>query len=269
MTPTEHDVTGPDGVRLHVAEVGSADRPAVLLLHGVGSSGAFLLEAFAAPLLAAGWRLLAADLRGHGRSTALPTVADHAFDRHVTDLAVLVDRFAPTVIGGVSLGGQAAVGAAAAQVPCDAVLACLPAWSGRAVPGEGPHAAVAAEVASVGVAGMLARFRARHHHGPLAAGGPAAGLGRARPRLADGGPDRPRRRPGADRHGARRPPGPPGRSWAGPTTPATPSRSPRTGLRTAPRATLRTTTLDAVQADRTAMGRAAVAALTDLGITPP
>ncbi len=71
-----------------------------------------------------------------------------------------MDRFAPTVIGGVSLGGQAAVGAAAAQVPCDAVLACLPAWSGRAVPGEGPHAAVAAEVASVGVAGMLARFRA-------------------------------------------------------------------------------------------------------------
>lgn len=149
-----------DGVDLCVSEVGDRDDPAVLLLHGVGSSSTFLTEAFEAPLLERGWRMLAADLRGHGRSTPMGDPAAHAHARHVGDVRALVDHLAPTVIGGVSLGGHAAVGAAAAAgVDCAAVLACLPAWSGPSVRGQGPHAAIAAEVATIGIDGILERLR--------------------------------------------------------------------------------------------------------------
>jgi pimeloyl-ACP methyl ester carboxylesterase len=151
-------IVAPDGTRLAAVELGDADRPAVLLGHGVGSSSDFVVEAFGEAVLAAGWRLVAYDLRGHGRSGPLPDPADHALDRHVADVAALVAAYAPDVVGGVSLGGNAAVAYAARGGACRGVVACLPAWTGRAVPGEGPHAAVAHAVATVGIDGMLARF---------------------------------------------------------------------------------------------------------------
>lgn len=265
MTVRHHEAVGEGGERLHVCEVGASEASAVLLLHGVGSSGRFLREAFAQPLCEEGWRLLAVDLRGHGHSTPLPDPAHHALDRHVGDVARLVDRFAPDVIGGVSLGGHATLAAAVAGVPCRAVLACLPAWSGRAVPGAGPHAAVAAEVAAVGVTGMLERFRRdttmvpwlrevlvrdwrTHDPASLAAALTALDGGQAPtthelaalpvPLAVVGWPDDP---------------GHPlavAEDWAA----------------TAPRAALATTSLDAVQHDRTALGRAAIGALTDLRV---
>jgi pimeloyl-ACP methyl ester carboxylesterase len=148
-----------DDVELQVIEVGDPDAPAVLLLHGVGSSSRFLIEAFSAPLQERGWRLLAADLRGHGASTPLRDANSHAHARHVEDVCRLVEHLGPSVIGGVSLGGHAAVGAAAAGVSCAAVIACLPAWSGESRPGHGPHAAVASEVAAIGIDGILERLR--------------------------------------------------------------------------------------------------------------
>ena len=267
MTSTHHEVTARDGRRLHVVEVGASHRPAVLLLHGVGSSSRFLCEAFSGPLLAAGWRLLAADLRGHGRSGPARDVSDHAFDHHVADVEVLARRFAPDVVGGVSLGSHAAVGAAAAGASCDAVLACLPAWSGRSVPGEGPHAAVAAEVATAGIDGILARFRADTtmvpwlrevlvrdwgaHDGPSLAAALTA---------LDGG----QAPTGAEVAALPAPLAVVG--W--PDDPGHPIAIAEDWAATAPRGALATTTLDAMQADRTALGRAAVTALAELGITP-
>ncbi len=268
MTARHHEVAGAGGARLHVVEVGPPDRPAVLLLHGVGSSATFLQEAFAGPLGEAGWRLLAAELRGHGSSTPLARVADHAFDLHVGDVASLVAHFAPAVVGGVSLGGQAAVGAVAAGVPCEAVVACLPAWSGRAVPGEGPHAAVAAEVAAVGVLGMLERFRADttmvpwlrevllrdwRGHDPVSLAAALTAL--------DGG-QAPTTSELAELPAPLAVVG-----W--PDDPGHPVAIAEDWAATAPRGTLVRTSLDAVQADRQAMGRAAITALTTLGITAP
>lgn len=255
-----HDVDVGDGVSLHVTEVGPVAAPAVLLLHGVGSSSRFVREALARPVCDAGWRLLAADLRGHGASTPLPHPSAHGFDRHVGDVAALAARFAPEVVGGISLGGHAAVGAATAGVPCRAVLACLPAWTGRAVPGEGPHAAVATEVARVGVGGMVARFRTdstmvpwlrdvlvrdwpSHDPASLTAALTALDGGRAptSTELADlpvplalvGWPD----------------------------DPGHPLAVARDWQQLAPHADLVETSLDAVQHDRAALGRAAVTAL--------
>ena len=262
-----HHVPTSEGVRLHVVEVGGTDAPTLLLLHGVGSSSRFLVETFAAPARAAGWRLLAVDLRGHGGSTALTDPAAHAFDQHVADVAALADRFTPQVVGGVSLGGHAAVGAAAAGVACRGVLACLPAWAGRAVPGEGPHAAVAAEVGAVGVAGMLARFRTdtamvpwlrevlvrdwgAHDPDSLAAALTALDGGQAPTSDEVAGLPVPLALVG----------------W--PDDPGHPIAVARDWARTAPRAHLAETSLAAVQEDRTALGHAAVDALTALGLTP-
>jgi len=82
----------------------------------------------------------------------------------VADLAAVVRgvarRHAPAVVGGISLGGHAAVRlVASGTVVPGAVLACLPAWTGTAAPGEGPHAAVAAQVAAIGIGGILAQLR--------------------------------------------------------------------------------------------------------------
>lgn len=152
-------VRGADGrdVHLAVAELGDPDRPAIVLAHGVGSSARFVVAAFADPLLAAGWRLITYDARGHGSSSPALRRADHHLDVYAADLGAVVDRSRDVaVVGGISLGGHAALrwGGALPRV------VCLPAWCGRAMTGEGPHAMVAAEVRQAGIAGVVERLRA-------------------------------------------------------------------------------------------------------------
>jgi len=255
------------GVDLHVTEVGDPDRPAVLLLHGVGSSSRFLTEAFGAPLQDRGWRLLGADLRGHGRSTALADPEAHAHARHVDDVRALVDDLGPVVIGGVSLGAHAAVGAAANGVPCRAVLACLPAWNGRSVRGRGPHAAIAAEVASIGIGGILERLRRQDGMAPwlrdvLLRDWPThdpASLAAALTAL-DGG-----MAPTADQVGGLEIPL---ALVAWPDDPGHPIAVARQWEAAAPTGHLEQITIADLEPTRAAMGRAAVAALDALGVNP-
>lgn len=265
--PRDHTVATDDGARLQATAWGPDGAPAVLLLHGVGSSRRFLAEAFATPLVRAGWRLVAADLRGHGESTPLADPAAHTHQHHVADVAALARRFAPQVLGGVSLGGHAAVGAASAGVSCRAVVACLPAWSGRAAPGDGPHAAVAEEVRRVGVPTMVERFRRDTAMKPWLRevlvrdwpGHDPASLAAALVAL-DGGLAPTTRELAAL-------PVPLGLvAW--PDDPGHPLAVARSWERAAPRAHLQQLSLDDEQADRTALGHAAMAALRALGVTP-
>lgn len=155
---------------LAVAAIGPSERPAWVLAHGIGSSARFISAAFAGPILAAGYRLVVYDLRGHGASSTARTVADHHLDVHAADLSAVVasldgkggsndhgsDDGDVEVVGGVSLGAHAAVRAvtatdAAGRPAPRVVLACLPAWVGRSVPGSGAHAAIARRVREVGV----------------------------------------------------------------------------------------------------------------------
>jgi pimeloyl-ACP methyl ester carboxylesterase len=145
-------------VELAAGAVGPAGAPAVVLGHGVGSSARFVLAACAAPVVTAGFQLVTFDQRGHGRSSPAPDTGDHHLDAYAADLAAIVRTLdAPVAaVGGVSLGGHAAVRAPLAAPR----IVCLPAWTGRAPVGSGPHAAVADEIRQVGVAGVLARLRA-------------------------------------------------------------------------------------------------------------
>ncbi|MEU4689542.1 alpha/beta hydrolase [Actinoplanes sp. NPDC023714] len=99
-----------NGVRLGYREAGPAGAPAVLLLHGTGSH-AGTWDRFAARLLPAGFRVIAADLRGHA-SSARP--GDYALAALRDDVLGLLEEFAlrDTVVVGHSVGAHAALAAA-------------------------------------------------------------------------------------------------------------------------------------------------------------
>lgn len=154
------EVVGAGGVRLRTTVHGEPGAPVMVLQHGVGSSVRFLEEAVVGPVVAAGWRVALAPLRGHAGSDPVRDVAGHALPVLAADTAALVAATGAVVCGGISVAGHAAAIAVAggATPPGVRVLAALPAWIGTTRSGVGPHAAVAAEVTAVGVRGMWGRI---------------------------------------------------------------------------------------------------------------
>jgi haloalkane dehalogenase len=99
------EVPDPDGGALRLAwvEAGPADGPVVLLLHGE-PSWSFLYRSLLPVLAAAGFRALAPDLIGFGRSDKPADPAEHSYARHVEWLRA----FALDVLGltGITVVGQ-------------------------------------------------------------------------------------------------------------------------------------------------------------------
>jgi len=155
-----------DGAGLHHEDVGAGSP--VVLLHGWSlSSAVFEPEA---SLLARHRRVIAPDLRGHGRSPAGPSsLADFA-----RDVAALVDRLGleRAVLVGWSLGAQVALAALPLVRPRLAALV-LVAGTPRFTQGEGwPHGlpAQAVEVLAHRVRRDPARAMARFFDGMFAEG---------------------------------------------------------------------------------------------------
>jgi pimeloyl-[acyl-carrier protein] methyl ester esterase len=142
--------TGP----LHVADAGRG-RP-VVLLHGWATSGRVL--GALAGALAARFRVVVPDLRGHGRSPPPPgpfSLEDHGAD--VADLVGRLDLACP-VLAGWSMGAQVAL-AAARLLPCRGAaavsgLALLAATARFASPDGDPSGLPAEQVD-----GLKARLR--------------------------------------------------------------------------------------------------------------
>ena len=76
-----------NGIRLHVVEEGEG--PLVLLVHGFPESW-YSWRHQLPVLAAAGYRAVAIDVRGYGRSSAPPAVEDYRMLRHVADNVALV-----------------------------------------------------------------------------------------------------------------------------------------------------------------------------------
>jgi pimeloyl-ACP methyl ester carboxylesterase len=95
------------GIRLHVADTGPRDAPALILLHGLGSS----LETFDvwAQTLAASYRVIRFDLPGFGLTGADPT-GDYSDTRGIAILLALMDHLgvAKANLVGNSMGGRLA-----------------------------------------------------------------------------------------------------------------------------------------------------------------
>ncbi len=94
-------------VCIHYEEVNPAGSPPVLLLHGLGSAGADWAFQFEA-LSGAGFRVLAPDLRGFGRSSAPPKVTVKAM---ADDMAIFLRKLNayPAHVVGISMGGTVAL----------------------------------------------------------------------------------------------------------------------------------------------------------------
>jgi haloalkane dehalogenase len=91
LPPRYAEVPDGDGGTLRMArvEAGPAGGPVVLLLHGE-PTWSFLYRSMLGPLAAAGFRAVAPDLVGFGRSDKPAEVADHSFARHLDWLRALV-----------------------------------------------------------------------------------------------------------------------------------------------------------------------------------
>jgi pimeloyl-ACP methyl ester carboxylesterase len=95
------------GARLHIRDTGPRDGPAVLLIHGFGSS-LHTWEAWT-PLLEDRFRLISLDLPGFGLTGPDPT-GDYSDERSIALLAALMDRLglADATLVGSSMGGRIA-----------------------------------------------------------------------------------------------------------------------------------------------------------------
>lgn len=99
-----------EGVSLHVAEDGNPDGPTVLILHGI--TGSTDTWDWLVPHLAADYRVLRLDFRGHGQS-GHPEGTYH-FPSYVSDAIAVCERVAggPSFLIGHSLGGGTAAAVA-------------------------------------------------------------------------------------------------------------------------------------------------------------
>jgi len=123
------------GIALHVAEDGNPDGPTVLMLHGITSSTD--TWNWLVPHLAADYRVLRLDFRGHGQSGRAE--GSYHFPSCVSDAIAVCEQVAgsPCVVVGHSLGGGTA--AAMAQQRPDLVRGLVledPALVGPRQPGS-------------------------------------------------------------------------------------------------------------------------------------
>ena len=82
--PNYAEITDADGtpLRIHSVDAGRADAPTVLLMHGE-PSWSYLYRHIILALLARGYRVIAPDLIGFGRSDKPAAQADYSYERHV------------------------------------------------------------------------------------------------------------------------------------------------------------------------------------------
>jgi non-heme chloroperoxidase len=102
VDPTIHEVLGGGGLRLHVREWGRPDGRPILFIHGLSQSHLCWSLQYSSSL-AAEFRLVAYDLRGHGMSEA-PLEPQHYTDERLwaDDLAAVIEQLnldRPVLVG--------------------------------------------------------------------------------------------------------------------------------------------------------------------------
>ncbi len=107
-----------DGVRLRVLEAGPAGGRPIVLLHGWGAS-AYSYRGAIPALSAAGFRVIAPDLPGHGLSDKPPELEHYTRPAMIAAAAALLDALdvRDAVVVGVSMGGAIAAGLAVEHQP--------------------------------------------------------------------------------------------------------------------------------------------------------
>ncbi len=94
FTPNYVDI---DGMRMHYVDEGPRDGPVVLMLHGE-PSWSYLYRLMIPVIADAGFRAIAPDLIGFGRSDKLPRQSDYSYARHVEWMTGFVEQLNLTKI---------------------------------------------------------------------------------------------------------------------------------------------------------------------------
>lgn len=98
-----HYVDAGDGIRVHYVDEGPRDGEVVLLMHGE-PSWSYLYRKMVPPLADAGFRVVAPDLVGFGRSDKPAARADYTYERHVGWMRTAL--FDGLDLRGITLVGQ-------------------------------------------------------------------------------------------------------------------------------------------------------------------
>ena len=88
--PYEPHYLDVDGVRMHYVDEGPADAPVALMLHGM-PTWSYLYRSIIPPMLAAGYRCIAPDHIGFGRSDKVTDPGWYDIARHSANLSRLID----------------------------------------------------------------------------------------------------------------------------------------------------------------------------------
>ena len=107
----DRHVEAPDGTRIHVTAAGPGTGEPIVLLHGFPDMSWGWRKQMA-PLADAGFRVLAPDLRGYGRSDCPSGIGAYALDKLVADV-MAVGGGAPFHLAGHDWGGIVAWAVAA------------------------------------------------------------------------------------------------------------------------------------------------------------
>jgi pimeloyl-ACP methyl ester carboxylesterase len=131
-------VASPAGVRLAVRQSGPSDGRPVVLLHGITMTREYVLMG-SAELERHGFRVIAYDARGHGRSTAPADPEGYGYDELLADLLAVMDALdaGRAVLVGSSMGCHTAIRLALDHPERVAGLTAItPAYDPRAHPNE-------------------------------------------------------------------------------------------------------------------------------------
>jgi pimeloyl-ACP methyl ester carboxylesterase len=134
----ESSVASPAGVRLAVRQSGPPDGQPVVLLHGITMTHDYVLMG-STELEENGYRVIAYDARGHGRSTAPEDPTAYGYDELLADLLAVLDasEVERAVLVGSSMGCHTAIRLALDHPDrVAAITAITPAYDPVAHPNE-------------------------------------------------------------------------------------------------------------------------------------
>ena len=93
--PTPQSVMSPDGIPIATYDLGDPDGPVVVAVHGFASSASanWIATGWVRELHRAGYRVIAIDQRGHGRSGKPHDPAAYSMDLLVQDVRTVLDTY--------------------------------------------------------------------------------------------------------------------------------------------------------------------------------
>ena len=144
-----------DGVEIFAREVGAPSDRTILIVHGVASDSTPFNVPAGLLHEASGARVVAIDLRGHGRSAGRRWSVDYAgqYEDDVADVIAALHKEAPRtkiILAGHSMGGGVVLryGLKPGAPPVDAVLLIAPLLGGDAASGQAGASAGGAKAAA-------------------------------------------------------------------------------------------------------------------------